>query len=93
MQSNDDLSMVESDKTSNTSASLSANSENYDFLNVLMPLIRPKESDDEEELVVEETKKGKKGGPQPKRKSTAAILKKHDVGSTDVKASKNIIRR
>ena len=80
VQSNDDLSMIESDKTSDTSASLSNNSENYDFMNVYMPLIRPKpESDDEEELKVEDTKKpaakGKATGKgAPKRKSTAAIL-------------------
>ena len=50
--SNDDLHDtlmgVDSDKTSNTSDELSENSETYDFLNVYMPYIRPKEIDENE---------------------------------------------
>lgn len=100
VQSNDDLSVVESDKTSDTSASLSANSENYDFMNVLMPLIRPKDSEDEEEPVVDDAKlkpKGKSSAADkgaPKRKSTAAILTKHNAPmDASMPKNSNIIRR
>lgn len=62
--SNDDLDMFD-DKdgdASGTSEELSDASETYDFLNVYLPLIRPKEPDsDEEEKKDSKPKKGAKG--------------------------------
>ena len=71
--SNDDLSVVDSneDVESATSNELSANSETYDFLMVVMPEIRPKVLTEEElvELRMQEeaaTKKAGKGKKGPK---------------------------
>ena len=80
--SNDDLHDmgVDSDKTSNTSDELSENSETYDFLNVYMPSIRPKEIDENEaeelaKKAAEDAKKGSKAKKGLKKQSASFAMK------------------
>lgn len=60
-----------------TSDELSDASETYDFLNVYMPLIRPKEPDsDEEELKEAKPKKGAKGKKGLKKQAKSFAMTK-----------------
>ena len=52
--SNDDLEIIDSEATSNTSDELSAYSETHDFMQIYMPLIRPAEPTTEDERLAEE---------------------------------------
>ena len=78
VNSNNDLDIIESVDSSNSSADLSVNSESHDFLMVCMPIIRPpKEPDSDDVELYEDSKKTKSNAKKKvfSRKGTAKNTK------------------
>ena len=83
--SNDDLEIIDSEATSNTSDELSQYSETYDFMQIYMPLVRPAEPTSEDERIAEEKRleeekkasKGKGGKGKKGIFKQVSDLKKH----------------
>ena len=78
LASNDDLEIIDSEATSNTSDELSQYSETYDFMQIYMPFIRPAEPTTEDERLAEEKRleeENKKAKPGKGGKGKKGISK------------------